>query len=276
MLASLLLTLREGLEAALLVGITLGALRRLHQADQRRWVWFGVAAAVLLSLAAAAGLQAVGAKLEGRAEQVFEGVTMLVAAGVLTWMILWLQRQGRQTQTSLEAEVQSAALHKQSWAIFLIAFTAVVREGVETALFLSAAAMTTSSKEVLAGAVLGLAAAGVLGYVLYASTRRLNLHRFFQVTGVLLMLFAAGLVGHSVHEFNEAGVIPAVIAPVWDINHIFDEDSSLGQISKALFGYNGNPSLSEALAYLAYFMVVVSASVRQGRPVAQPRPSVEA
>ncbi len=265
MAVGFLLTLREGLEAALLVGITLGVLQRMRQPELRRYIWFGVTAAALLSLVAAAGLQAIGATLSGRAEEIFEAVTMLLAAGVLTWMILWMQRQGRRTQMALEADVQDAAQRKQSWPIFLIAFTAVLREGIETALFLSAASMTARAADVLVGALLGLAAAVVLGYALYASTLRLNLRRFFQVTGVLLMLFAAGLVAHAVHELNEVGLIPAIVAPLWDINHVLDENSYLGLVSKALFGYNADPSLSEALAYLAYFGVLATMLLRMPR-----------
>jgi len=270
----LLLALREGLEAALLVGITLGAIQRVRQPSLRRFVWFGVAAAVFISLAVAAGLQAVGATLSGRAEAIFEAATVLLAAGVLTWMILWLQRQGRRTQRVLEAEVQDAATRQRSTVIFLIAFTAVLREGIETALFLSAAAMTARAADVLAGALLGLGAALALGYALYASTLRLSLRRFFQATGVLLMLFAAGLVAHAVHELNETGMIPAIVAPLWDINHVLDESSYLGLVFRALFGYNANPSLSEALAYSAYFVILGVVLLRMQRPT--PRPEAQA
>jgi high-affinity iron transporter len=263
--AGLLLTLREGLEAALLIGITLGAIQRMRQPSLRRFVWLGVAAAVLISLAVAASLQAVGATLTGDAEAIFEGMTLLLAAGVLTWMILWLQRQGRRTQVVLETDVQRAAQRQQSSIIFLIAFTAVLREGIETALFLSAAAMTARAVDVLAGALLGLVAAVTLGYALYASALRLNLHRFFQVTGLLLMLFAAGLVAHAVHELNEVGMIPAIVAPLWDINHVLDENSYLGLVFRALFGYNANPSLSEALAYSAYFVMLGVVLLRMPR-----------
>lgn len=276
MAVGLLLTLREGLEAALLVGITLGVLRRMRQPMLRRHVWFGVTAAALLSLVAAAGLQAIGKSLSGRAEEVFEALTMLLAAGVLTWMILWMQRQGRRTQMALEADVQDAAQRTQSWPIFLIAFTAVLREGIETALFLSAAAMTARAADVLVGALLGLSAAVVLGYALYASTLRLSLRQFFRVTGVLLMLFAAGLVAHAVHELNEVGLIPAIVAPLWDINHIFDENSYPGQVSKALFGYNANPSLSEALAYLAYFGILGAVLLRMPQHASRPEAGAEA
>jgi high-affinity iron transporter len=264
--AGFLLALREGVEAALLIGITLGVLSRMHRPDLRNRVWAGVAVAVLLSVAAASGLQAAGATLAGRSEELFEAVIMLIAAGVLTWMIVWLQRQGRRTQTNFEAEVHVAAQQPQSWPIFLVALTAVLREGIEMALFLSAAALTARAADVLIGALLGLAAAVTLGFVLYASSQRLNVRRFFQATGILLMLFAAGLVAHAVHELNAVGLIPGLIAPLWDINHVLDESSFVGQLSKALFGYNADPSLSEALAYLVYFGLLGGLLLRMRQP----------
>ena len=266
MLAALLLTLREGLEAALLIGITIGVLRRLGKQELRSFVWIGVGAAVVVSLVAAVGLQAFGARLEGASEASFEAATMLLAAGVLTWMILWMQRQGRQVRTALEAEVETAVQRNQRLGILLIAFTAVLREGVETGLFLTAAAMTAEATEILTGALLGLTAAVGVGGALYAATVRLNLRRFFQITGILLMFFAAGLVAHAVHELNEIGLIPSMIAPLWDLNHVVDEASALGEASKALFGYNADPSLTEALAYLTYFALLGAVLLRARRP----------
>lgn len=258
MLPAFLLTLREGLEAALIVGIVLGALRKLDQSRQQTAVWQGVVAAVIVSLAVALALYAVGVELEGAAEQIFEGVTMLLAAGILTWMIFWMQTQGRRISQQLESGVRQAISGMGGhWALFSIAFVAVVREGIETALFLTAATFTAGGMATLVGALLGLAAAVALGYILFATTRRLNVQRFFQVTSVLLILFAAGLVAHSIHEFNEVGWIPPVIEHVWDTNALLDEKSSLGLILKALFGYNGNPSLTEVLGYVVYWVALI-------------------
>jgi high-affinity iron transporter len=116
--------------------------------------------------------------------------------------------------------------------------------------------MTAEGINSLSGALLGLAAAVLLGWVFFATTRNLSLKSFFQVTNVLLILFAAGLVAHGVHELNEAWIIPPIIEHVWDINHVLDEGSLAGQILKALFGYNGNPSLTEVLAYVSYLILV--------------------
>ncbi len=258
MLPAFLLALREGLEAALIVGIVLGALRKLGHSRQQVSVWQGVVAAIIVSLAAALALYGVGLELEGAAEQIFEGVTMLLAAGILTWMIFWMQTQGRRINQQLELGVRQAISGMGShWALFGVAFIAVVREGIETALFLTAATFTAGGQATLMGAVLGLSAAVALGYILFATTRRLDVQRFFRVTSGLLILFAAGLVAHSIHEFNEVGWIPAVIEHVWNTNAVLDENSGLGLILKALFGYNGNPSLTEVLGYVMYWAALI-------------------
>ena len=257
MLAGFLIGLREGLEAALIVGLVLGILTQMKQERNRNVIWAGVAAAIVLSLAAAGILRWLGTSLEGTAEEIFEGAMMLLAAGVLTWMIFWMQRQGRTYQIGLESNVRRAMQSGQVWALFGIAFIAVLREGIETALFLTATAMVADERQVFMGAVLGIAAAVMLGWVLFSATIRLNLRRFFLVTSFLLILFAAGLFAHGVHEFVEAGWLPAFIDPIWNLNPILDESSLTGSILKALFGYNGNPSLTESLAYVLYLAVIL-------------------
>jgi len=256
MFPSFLLSLREGIEAALLIGIVLGALRKIDRPKLRPAVWAGTISAIVVSLLAAWGLNSLGAKFEGRAEEIFEGITMLLAAGVLTWMIFWMQRQSRSIKADIELDVRKASRQSGARALFMLAFLAVVREGIELALFLTAATLTTSAQQTLIGAVLGLGTAVLLGWLLFTAAIKLNLATFFKVTSVLLIFFAAGLVAYGVHEFNEAGLIPPIIEHVWDINHILDENSTLGSLLKALLGYNGNPSLSEVLAYLTYFVLI--------------------
>jgi high-affinity iron transporter len=256
MFAALLITLREGLEAALIVGIVLGVLRKLGHADRSRPVWVGVLAAVVVSVAAGLALNALGVAFEGRGEEIFEGVAMLLAAGVLTWMIFWMQRQGRQIQAELELDVRRATATGSAWALFSLAFVAVVREGIETVLFLTAAAFSATPARTLVGGALGLTAAVVLGWLMFAVGRRLDVRAFFRVTSVLLILFAAGLVAHGVHELQEAALLPTLVEHVWDVNHILDERGALGTFLKALFGYNGNPSLLEVFSYCAYFFVI--------------------
>ena len=257
MIPAFLLALREGLEAALILGIVLGVLHRVGRPEQGRIVWLGAGLAALVSLGAAMGLVVMGISFEGQAEEIFEGMAMLLAAGVLTWMIFWMDRQGRVIQTELEKDVRRAALGGGQWALFSLAFVAVLREGIELALFLTAATFTTTAWATLVGGILGLAAAVLAGWLLFASTSRLDVRAFFQVTSILLIFFAAGLVAHGVHELNEAGAIPAIVEHVWDMNPVLDEDSGLGQILKTLFGYNGNPSLTEVVAYAGYWAIVL-------------------
>jgi len=179
MLPSFLLSLREGLEAALIIGIVLGALKKIQRTQFNKNVWFGAGSAVLLSLFAALGLNALGASIEGPVEKIFEGFAMLVAAGVLTWMIFWMQRQSRSIKSELENEVQLVVKRNGGKALFTLAFVAVVREGIELALFLTAATVTSDAQQVLTGGLLGLVAVIVLGLALFATTIRLNLQRFF-------------------------------------------------------------------------------------------------
>jgi high-affinity iron transporter len=299
MAPSFVLALREGLEAALIIGIVLVALRKFGRPDLKSRVWQGVILAVLLSLLAAVLLVALGAGLEGRAEAIYEGIAMLSAAALLTWMIFWMRKQGGSLKGKLEGEVLSAVAldppgtgaslqgnpitidpatdqpdpgltvkshptvsaslpitHRTGRAIFLLVFLAVAREGFELALFLTASAFASNAPLTLLGGLAGLAAAGGIGYLLFASTRRLSLKNFFLVTNILLILFAAGLVAHGVHEFNEAGLIPPVVEHVWDINGFLDDKSSAGLLLAALFGYNGNPSLTEVTAYSLYLLVL--------------------
>ena len=265
MLPTYLLSLREGLEAALIIGIVLGALRKIHRTDLSPALWLGTLSALVVSILAAILLTTLGLSFEGRAEQIYEGVTLLLAACILTWTIFWMNSQAKNMRGELEEGVNKAAGYAAGRrAIFWLAFVAVVREGVELALFLAAAFFAGSKENIMAntililtGVVLGLGTAILLGWSLLATTARLNLKRFFQVTGYLLILFAAGLVAHGIHEFNEAGWIPNVIEHVWDVNVIIDETSVLGELLKTLFGYNGNPSLTEVIGYFTYLASVI-------------------
>ncbi len=257
MIPGFLIALREGLEAALIVGLTLGVLTKMDRRGYHTAVWSGVVAAGVISVGAAGLLYLLGTNFEGEAEKVFEGATMIVAAGVLTWMIYWMQGQSRQLKQGLESDVRLAAERGQSVGLFLIAFIAVLREGIETALFLTANALSTSARQTFIGGLFGLFTAGFLGWVIFTTAVRLNVRRFFQVTSVLLILFAAGLFAHGVHEFIEVGWIPPIIDPVWDLNSILSEDSIAGMFLKALFGYNEDPSLSEVLAYVGYYLMVL-------------------
>jgi high-affinity iron transporter len=262
MIAALLITLREGLEAVLIVGIVLSLLYRLGARDRASAVWAGTAAAVLVSVIAGVTLLLLGWRLEGTAERIFEGAIMLIAAGLLTWMIFWMQGQGSKLQQRLEEEARIAARHDGRWGLFVLAFIAVVREGIETALFLTAAAFQADGQQVILGGLLGLGIAIGIGWLLFSAGRRISIRLFFQVTGILLLLVAAGLLAHGVHELQEASLLPTFVDPLWNINPILDENGPLGSFLKALFGYNGNPSLLEVIVYTLYLLVVGYRAIR--------------
>jgi high-affinity iron transporter len=252
MLASFLLSLREGLEAALIIGIVLGVLLKLKRTELNGVVWRGVGVAILLSLLAAIALNLLGMEFEGKGEEIFEGVAMILAAGVLTWMIFWMKKHGGNLKNEIETQTNQAALSKGQKALFALAFLAVFREGIELALFLLATRLISNPGQTMIGALLGLATATVLGWALFTSTRKLSLKGFFSATNILLIIFAAGMVGLGIHEFNEAGIIPVVIEHVWDLNPILSDESEIGLVLKALVGYNGNPSLTSVLGYILY------------------------
>jgi len=256
MFASFLLALREGIEAALIVGIVFGILKKMDKPQLKGMVWRGVAAALAFSILSAIIMNVVGAEFEGKAEQIFEGFAMLSAAALLTWAIFWMRYQSINLEKDLEQDVQAAANSSSGGVLFALVFLAVAREGLELAIFLLAARLTSSALLTYLGASFGLLLAAGLGWLLFNSTRKLNLRQFFRITNFLLIFFAAGMVGYGVHEFNEAGWIPSIIDHFYDINFVLNENSTFGLFVKALFGYNGNPSLSESIAYIGYLFVL--------------------
>lgn len=263
MLSSLLITLREGLEAALIIGIILAYLARAENRQGFKPVWLGASLAVVVSLAAGAAIYLSAGELSGQAEELFEGAAMFIAVGVLTWMIFWMRRQAVNIKAHLHAQIQSILTSGSSLGLAIIAFVVVVREGIETVLFLFAAVRIAESPIPFAtGGFLGLAIAIGIGYSIYKGTSRLNLRVFFNVTSLVLIMFAAGLLAHGMHEFHEAGIIPPVAEHVWDINYILPEKSTFGRFLTALFGYNANPSLVEVVAYFSYLGFALTAYLR--------------
>jgi high-affinity iron transporter len=257
-LVSLLITFREGIEASLIVGILLGFLKKTGQTQFAKYVWAGVGSAVLVSIAVAAIILGIGAELEGQAEQLFEGTMLFIAVGLVTAMIFWMRYQSRNLKSSIEHNMSAAVQTGHPRALFATAFFAVVREGIETALFISAVAFSAGrSTDTFVGAVLGLAIATLVGYFIYVSSVRLNLRTFFNVTSMLLLVIAAGLFGRAIHEFIEAGLLPAIREGVYNINMIVPSDSTVGEILKALFGYNAAPDLLESIGYVAYLALAI-------------------
>jgi high-affinity iron transporter len=274
MLSTYLLSLREGLEAALIIGILLGALSKIRRTDLSPTLWLGTMSAIGVSILTAILLTTFGMSLKDPAEAIFEGITMIIAAGILTWMIFWMSKQARFLKSELEAGVNKAVASAGKSPVFWLAFIAVVREGIELALFITAAffagnqsGITSDIIQTLVGTILGVGTAALLSWTLFASTVRLDLRRFFQVTGFLLILFAAGLIAHGVHEFNEVGWIPSVIEHVWNLDAVISETSLLGQLLKTLFGYSSSPSLTEMIAYFTYLAVVIVLWRRDTTPI---------
>ena len=253
MLSSLLITLREGLEAALIIGIILAYLAKTNERRGFKPVWLGTGLAVLVSLIAGAIIYAIAGEFSGRAEEIFEGTAMLLAVGVLTWMVFWMRKQAVNIRGELQAQIQTALTSGSTFALASIAFLAVVREGIETVLFLFAATRTAeSAASFTIGGLIGLVVAIAIGYGIYKGSSKLNLRSFFNITGLVLVIFAAGLLAHGIHEYNEAVIIPNIVEHVYDINYILPEQSTFGRFLTALFGYNGNPSLTEIIGYVAY------------------------
>jgi len=200
--------LREGFEASLVVGIVLAFLDRTGRRDGFAAVWLGVAAALALSLAVGVALFTAGAELEGRSELVFEGVVMLTAAGLLTWMIFWMRNRARTLRREIEGRTQAALDAGSAIGLALVVFLGVAREGVETALFLFSSVEGSNGVVSLIGAIVGGALAVALGYLFYRGSHRLNLRTFFTITSALLLVFAGYLLAMGLHELAEAGVIP--------------------------------------------------------------------
>ena len=200
--------LREGFEASLVVGIVLAFLDRTGRRDAFPAVWVGVGAAVALSLVVGIALFTAGAELEGTSEAVFEGTVMLVAAGLLTWMIFWMRGRARTMRSEIEGKTQAAIDAGSSLGLAAVVFVGVAREGVETALFLFSSVEGSNRALSIVAAVVGGVAAIGLGYLFYRGSHRLNLKTFFTVTSVLLLVFAGYLLAMGLHELAEAGVIP--------------------------------------------------------------------
>ena len=200
--------LREGFEASLVVGVVLAFLDRTGRRDGFAAVWAGVGAALAVSVAVGFALFAAGKELEGTSEMVFEGVVMLIAAGLLTWMIFWMRRRARTLRSEIEGRTQAALEAGSALGLALVVFVGVAREGVETALFLFTAVEGSGRAGSFVGAVVGGIAAVGLGYLFYRGSHRLNLRWFFTVTSTLLLLFAGFLLARGLHELAEAGVLP--------------------------------------------------------------------
>jgi high-affinity iron transporter len=254
-----LITLREGLEISLVVAIIAAY---LVKTDNRRYLpsmWIGVGAAAVTSIASGFLFDRLIGDLEGRWEQAIEGTLAFLAVGVLTWMIFWMRRNSRNISGDLHAKID-AAIGRSPVAVSAIAFVAVVREGFETALFLIGAETTaTSGAAVVVGGTIGLVVAIVIGASFYAGSTRIDLRRFFQYTGLLLILFAAGLFAKGLHEFRELlGIEWSLVSDtVWNVTSgPLSEGSTTHDFLKGLFGWSPAPERIRVVGYFAYLVPV--------------------
>ncbi len=272
--SGLLTGLREGVEAALILAIICAYLAKTG--NQRYFPNVFVGAGLALGLSAIIGivLFATVGSFDEPYEQLFEGLTMILAASVVTWMLFWMRRQAASVRGELHAAVDRALDNGSVTALVVLAFIAVIREGIETSLFLTGQAAAASSDggagAVLLGAIIGLAIAGLIGIGFYKGSRRINLATFFRWTGVALVFIAAGLVSHAVHEFIEIGLINVGTQTLFDVSAVLPHEgdgSVIGQMLRALFGYTSTPEVATFVVWLTYVVVVLTLFLR---PVKRP------
>jgi high-affinity iron transporter len=260
MLFSLLVTLREGIEIALVVTILLGYLRNINQKQHFRQIWIGVALAAALSLAVAVGLEVTSRELSGRVLEAFEGFTMLFAVAVLTWMVFWMKRQSAGISRELRQQIDRALSGGSVMALALLAFSAVAREGIETTLFLFAGSTTNDSAvQFVAGGVFGFAIAAAAGVVIYYGAARLPLRQFFLVTGIIVVVLAAGLLANGLGDLHEATLITDLGTRPWDTESTISMTSTLGKFLHTVLGYDSAPATAQIFLYWSYVVVVLGA-----------------
>lgn len=265
-IAAFVVTLRETMEAALIIGILLAYLTQTNHQKLKRDIWIGTGLAGIASLIGAIIINFTIGEFEGRAEMIFEGVVMVSAALVLTWMILWMRKNAHTLKRDLEEKTESAISENKRFALVGIAFIAVFREGIETVLFLGGISSSESVAASSVGAIAGILVAVVLAVLFFHGTVNLNMKQFFNVTSVILIFFAAGIFSRGIHEFQELGFFGSESnywnEHLWSTHAILSSSSGFGSILSALFGYTDHPSLIELAAYFVYWAVIIVWSMK--------------
>ncbi|MHA1943203.1 MAG: FTR1 family iron permease [Candidatus Thorarchaeota archaeon] len=255
-----IISLREGIEAALVIAIMLSYLRKTNQTNLRKYVFYGTIAAVLSSLGVAVVVGLLWGIFEGPMLTIFEGTVVLIAAFLLTTMIVWMWNAGARVTQEIEESMEMSVVQQSGIGLALLSFSLVMREGVELSLF-SMALVIQEGLVSYIGIALGLSIAVVLGIAIYKGSLRISMRALFKWTSIFLILFAAGMVAYGIHELQEAGLLLIGPIEIWDINPPLLSDGSypwlhekgaIGSLAKALFGYNGNPSALEVMAYVGY------------------------
>jgi high-affinity iron transporter len=256
-LPTFVIALREGVEASLIVGIVAAFLGQQGRRDALRWMWAGVGLAAALCLGVGIGLRLLGQSLPQAQQEGLETIIALVAVGLVTYMIVWMRRHARSMRRLLEGEAASALASGSVIALVAMAFFAVVREGIETAVFLLAVFESSSNAAAAStGAVAGLAVAVVLGYLLYKGGLRINLGRFFRVTGAVLVLVAAGLVASALHTAHEATWFNILQARALDLTWLVAPGSVRAALLTGMLGLRPEPTVGETLGWLLYAVPV--------------------
>jgi high-affinity iron transporter len=277
-LANFLIGLREGLEATLVVTILIAYLVKTGNRSRLRAVWLGIASAVAVSLAFGAVLTFTSSSLSFEAQERFRGIMSIVAVAFVTWMVFWMRRTARFLKTELEGRLH-AALAIGAVALTTTAFLAVGREGLETSLFIWAAAQSTGSGwEPIVGATLGIGTAVALGWLLYRRAITINLAKFFRWTGAGLIVVAAGVLAYGVHDLQEAGDLPGLSSLAFDVSGAVPPDSWYGTLLKGTLNFSPATTWLEAVVWLAYAVPVMLLFFRPApapvpRPVAAPAPA---
>ncbi|MEO8468691.1 MAG: FTR1 family protein [Chloroflexota bacterium] len=275
LISGALIGLREGVEAALIVAIVLAYLVRTGNGRQAPKIWLGTAGAIAVSIVVGGALFVTVGALQAPYEQLFEGVSMLVAAAVVTWMLFWMRRQSAGLKGELQSAVDRTLGEGTGWGLAVLAFTAVIREGVETALFLAgqATSLTASAGSVGLGAVIGLGIAAVIGWGFYRGSRAVDLRKFFRWTGIALVFIAAGLLSKAVHELIEVAGISGIAVPgaqpAFDISRVLSHDEGIGQFLRAIAGYSASPEVLTLIVHVGYVVAVLWLYLRPMAPPAR-------
>ena len=270
MLVPFLIMLREGVEAALIVGIILAYLRQIGQTSAMPKVWAGVGLAVLLCIAVGVALHIADAEFPQKLQELFEAVVGLAAVGILTGMVFWMKQAARSIKATLHGSIDAALADGASGAALIgMAFFAVAREGLESVVFLIATFQQDVGIEAPIGAVLGLALACVIGWAITYGGARINLARFFRWTGIFILFVAAGLLAGSVRALHEAGVWNGLQRVAFDFSTVLPADSITGTLLAGIFGYQEAPTVGEVAAYVIFLvpaLLLFIAPARQTSP----------
>jgi high-affinity iron transporter len=264
-IAPIIIALREGVEVALIVVVILAYLRKINQNQLRRFVFGGVSLAILSSMIISFVMITIWGIVNDVTLAIFEGVVVLLAAILLTSMVLWMWKTGAKMTSEIEASVEKRIEMQSGTGLALLSYALVLREGVELVLF-SLALSIEGSTETSIGIIIGLSIATVLGIGIYTGSLKTSFGSFFKWSSFFLVLFAAGMIAYGIHELQEAGLLLIGPLEIWNINPpqlpdgsypLLHEKGFIGGLAKSLFGYNGNPSALEVLAYISYLILVL-------------------